>query len=171
VNGDALVFREPAKFKPASRIVARATTAFRRLRSVDYVERLASSPRDRVVSDFTLERPNRLMYRIKGGADGIVIGTRRWDRAHGGKWIPSEQTLTQQPEPIWSGHLTNAYLLETTPKDYVVAFMKPLGPVWFTVRLDRKTLLPRNLRMTAAAHFMTHLYTRFNGARKIFPPR
>jgi copper transport protein len=171
VNGDVLVFRQPAKLKPASRIVARVTTAFRRLRSVDYVERLASSPRDRVVSDFTLERPDRLMYRIRGGADGIVIGTRRWDRVPKGKWIPSEQMLTQQPEPIWSGHFTNAYVLETTPKEYVVAFMKPLGPVWFTVRLDRKTFLPRSLRMTAAAHFMTHVYTRFNGPRKIYAPR
>jgi copper transport protein len=171
VNGDVLTFREPAKLERANRIVVRATDAFRNLRSVDYVERLASSPRNKVVSDFTLERPNRLMYRIKGGADGIVIGTRRWDRAHGGNWIPSEQTLTQEPEPIWTGEFTNAYLLETTSKDYVVALMKPLGPVWFTVRLDRKTYLPRSLRMTATAHFMTHVYTRFNGPRKIFPPR
>jgi hypothetical protein len=171
VNGQALVFREPARFKPANTIVTRATNAFRALRSVDYVERLASSPRDKVVSDFTLERPNRLMYRIRGGADGIVIGTRRWDRVKGGKWISSEQSLTQQPEPIWSGHFTNAYLLQTTPRDYVVAFMKPIGPAWFTVRLDRKTLLPHDLRMTATAHFMTHVYTRFNAPRKIFPPR
>jgi hypothetical protein len=171
VNGKVLTFKEPAKRTPAGRLVARATNTFRNLRSVDYVERLASSPRDKVVSDFTLERPNRLMYRIKGGADGIVIGERRWDRTNGGKWIPSEQTLTPQPEPIWSGHFTNAYLLETTPKEYVVSFMKPLGPVWFTIHLDRKTFLPRNLRMTAAAHFMRHVYTRFNAPRQIFPPR
>jgi copper transport protein len=171
VNGKVFVFREPRSLKPADRFVTRATNTFRNLRSVDYVERLASSPRDKVVSDFTLERPDRLMYRIHGGADGIVIGTRRWDRTNGGKWIPSEQTLTQEPEPIWSGHFTNAYLLKTTPQEYVVAFMKPIGPVWFTVWLNRKTYLPRTLRMTAAAHFMTHRYTSFNALRKIVPPR
>jgi hypothetical protein len=122
-----------------------------------------------VVADFTLERPDRLEYRIRGGADGIIIGSRRWDRA-GAKWVPSPQDPTSQPEPIWAGHFTNAYLLETTPTTYVVSFLKPTGPVWFTLYLDRRTFLPRSLRMTAAAHFMTHRYVRFNAARKIRAP-
>ncbi|HLB20042.1 MAG TPA: CopD family protein, partial [Gaiellaceae bacterium] len=170
VGGHVLVFQVPADAKPAAALVARATSAFRRLRSVDYVERLASDPRNKVVSDFTLERPNRLEYRIRDGADGIIIGTRRWDRTRGGKWVPSAQDVTPQPEPIWAGHATNAYLLETTPTTYVVSFFKPTGPVWFTVRLDRKTFLPRSLRMTAASHFMTHRYTSFNAAPRIRAP-
>ena len=160
----------PAHPRPAAALVARATAAFRALRSVDYVERLASSPRNRVVADFTLERPNRLEYRIRGGASGIVIGSRRWDRSGKGRWLPSPQEPTPQPEPIWAGHVTNAFLLQTTPATYVVSFMKPLGPTWFTVRLDRRTLLPRNLRMTTAAHFMKHRYTAFNAPRRIRAP-
>jgi hypothetical protein len=171
VGSRTLVFRVPAAARPAARIVARATRAFRNLRSVDYLERLASSPRDKVVARFTLERPNRLEYRIRGGADGIIIGSRRWDRTRGGKWVPSAQDLTPQPEPIWAGHATNAYLLETTPTTYVVSFFKPAGPVWFTVRLDRRTMLPSSLRMTAAAHFMTHRYLRFNAPPSIKAPR
>jgi copper transport protein len=170
VGGRVLVFQVPAKARPADAIIARATRAFRRLRSVDYVERLASDPRNKVVADFTLERPNRLEYRIRGGADGIIIGSRRWDRQRAGKWVASPQDVTPQPEPIWAGHSTNAYLLESTPRTYVVSFFKPIGPVWFTLRLDRKTLLPRTLRMTAAAHFMTHRYTSFNAPRKIRAP-
>ena len=170
VGGRVLAFQVPADAKPAAALVARATRAFRRLRSVDYIERLASDPRNKVVSDFTLERPNRLEYRIRGGADGIIIGTRRWDRTRGGRWVPSAQDVTPQPEPIWAGQATNAYLLESTPTTYVVSFFKPTGPVWFTVRLDRKTLLPRSLRMTAASHFMTHRYTSFNAAPKIRAP-
>ena len=134
------------------------------------MERLASSPRDKVVSDFTLERPNRLEYRIKGGASGIIIGSRRWDRVPGGKWIPSAQEPTLQPEPIWSGHATNVSLLKANSSSYVVSFFKPNGPVWFTVRFDRRTLLPRELHMTAAAHFMTHRYTKFNAPRRIRAP-
>ncbi|HMI28324.1 MAG TPA: hypothetical protein VK490_01385, partial [Gaiellaceae bacterium] len=170
VNGRTLTFAIPARPRPAAALVAKATTAFRALRSVDYVERLASSPRNRVVADFTLERPNRLEYRIRGGASGIVIGNRRWDRTGNHPWQPSPQSPTLQPEPIWAGQVTNAFLLETTPTSYVVAFMKPLGPTWFTIRLDRRTLQPRALRMTTAAHFMTHRYTRFNAPARIKAP-
>ena len=170
VDGRKVVFRFPARARRADALVARATNAFRRLRSVDYVERLASSPTNKVVAEFTLERPDRLEYRIRGGADGIIIGSRRWDRARGGKWVPSPQEPTSQPEPIWAGHPQDAYLLETTPTTYVVSFLKPIGPTWFTLRLDRRTLLPRSLRMTAPAHFMTHTYTRFNAAPKIRAP-
>jgi copper transport protein len=170
VDGHPLVFVVPAHARPAAELVNRATAAFRRLRSVDYVERLASSPRDKVVSRFMLERPNRLMYRIRNGADGIIIGTRRWDRSHGAPWVESPQDLTPEPEPIWAGHFTNAYLLRTTPSTYVVSFLKPTGPVWFTLWLDRRTLLPKSLRMTAAAHFMVHRYTRFNGPPAIRAP-
>jgi putative copper export protein len=170
VNGRTLTFAIPARPRPAAALVAKATTAFRALRSVDYVERLASSPRNRVVADFTLERPNRLEYRIRGGASGIVIGNRRWDRTGNDPWQPSPQSPTPQPEPIWAGQVTNAFLLETTPTSYVVAFMKPLGPTWFTIRLDRRTLQPRALRMTTAAHFMTHRYTRFNAPARIKAP-
>ena len=170
VDGRVLRFTIPARPTPAAPLVARATRAFQALRSVDYVERLASSPRNKVVSDFTLERPNKLEYRIRGGASGIIIGGHRWDRAGNGPWVESGQTPLVQPEPIWVGHFTNAFLLGTTPTTYVVSFLKPLGPTWFTVRLDRRTLLPRDLRMTTAAHFMTHRYTRFNAPPRIRRP-
>ena len=170
IGGKRLTFAIPAHPTQAAALVAKATRLFRSLRSVDYLERLASSPRSKVVSDFTLERPNKLEYRIRGGASGIVIGARRWDRASGQPWVESGQTPLPQPEPIWAGHFTNAFLLDTTPTSYVVSFMKPLGPTWFTVRLDRKTLLPRGLRMTTAAHFMTHRYTRFNAPPRIKAP-
>jgi copper transport protein len=163
-------FSVPARPRAAAPLVRRATRAFRALRSVSYVERLASSPRDRVVADFTLERPNRLEYHIRGGADGIVIGNRRWDRAEGGKWIPSEQSPTPQPEPVWAGPLRNAYLFQTTDQDYVVSFLNPNGPAWFLVYLDRRTLRPRMLGMTAPAHFMVHTYTSFNVPPRIRAP-
>jgi copper transport protein len=172
VDGRRLVFRVPATLRPADPIVARATRVFRALRSVDFVERLASSPRNHVVADFTLERPDREEYRIRGGASGIIIGPRRWDRENAGRWFPSSQQPTSQPEPIWTGHVTNAYVLQATPREYVVSFLKRSSgsPAWFTLRLDRETFRPRDLRMTAAAHFMTHRYTRFNAPPKIKPP-
>jgi hypothetical protein len=171
VSGRKLAFVLPAGRRSARSLVSRATAKFRALRSVDYVERLASSPRDRVVADFTLERPDRLEYRIRGGASGIVIGAKRWDKEAKGPWLPSPQQPTSQPEPIWGGGITNAYFLKTTPTTYVVSFMNPIGPAWFTLTLNRKTLRPTGLHMTAAAHFMTHDYTRFNAPPSIRPPK
>jgi len=55
-----LVFRLPVKARPAGGLVEWATRTFRALRSVNYVERLACGPKNRVVADFTLGRPNRL---------------------------------------------------------------------------------------------------------------
>lgn len=164
------VFRVPGTLRPADALVSRVTEAFRALNSVAYLERLASSPRNRVVAEFTLERPNRLEYRIRGGASGIIIGPRRWDRERGGKWVLSPQQPSSQPEPIWAGGVTNAYVLSTTPTTYVVSFLKPIGPAWFTLVLDRRTLLPRHLTMTAAAHFMTHRYSGFNAPARIRRP-
>jgi hypothetical protein len=170
VDGRRFVFRVPRTFRRADALVSRATEAFRALDSVAYLERLASSPRNRVVSAFTLESPNRLEYRIRRGASGIIIGPRRWDRERGGKWVLSPQQPSGQPEPIWAGGVTNAYLLRTTPTTYVVSFLKPIGPAWFTLVLNRRTLLPRHLSMTAPAHFMTHSYGGFNAPRRIKAP-
>jgi hypothetical protein len=172
VNGRTLVFHLPLRAAPsAAALVTRATRAFRRLRSVTYVERLASSPRDHIVSEFTLERPDRVEYQIRGGAAGIVIGSLRWDREKQGMpWTKSASSELPQPTPIWGAPLTNAHLLAQTRDTYLVSMLNPRVPAWFTVLLDRHTLLPRKLEMTATAHFMHHRYVAYNRSRSIFPP-
>ena len=171
VNGRPFVFRVPPTMRSVAALVSRATQRFRALTSVSYTERLASSARDRVVARFTLEAPDRLEYTIRAGASGIIIGASRWDRQRGGTWVPSPQERTPQPEPIWGGGITNAYLLRATPSSYVVSFLKPIGPAWFTLVLDRRSLRPRRVMMTAPAHFMTHTYSGFNAPRRIRAPR
>ena len=52
-----------------------------------------------------------------------------------------------------------------------VSFADPTIPAWFTVSFDRRTLRPRVLHMTAAAHFMVGRYLTFNRPRTIRPPR
>jgi len=51
-----------------------------------------------------------------------------------------------------------------------VSFVNPSTPAWFTVAIDRATYRPLRLRMTAAAHFMTHRYLEFNRPLAIEPP-
>ena len=173
VDGRRLVLPVPARWppRPAGALVARLTDAFERLRSVSYVERLASSPRNGIVSDFTLEAPNRFSYRIHGGPSAIVIGARRWDRVPGGAWDKTSYFETPEPTPIWEGPISNAYLLGRTRGAVTVTFLNRRVPAWFTVRLDRRRLLPRMVTMTATAHFMRHRYFGFNAPRRIFPPR
>jgi copper transport protein len=172
VDGRTLVLPAPTSWppQPAARLVARATRTFERLASVSYVERLASSPRNRIVSDFTLEAPSRFSYRIHGGPSAVVIGGRRWDRVRAGPWDETPYSSLPQPTPIWEGRITNAFILRQTGRATTVTFLNRRAPAWFTVRLSRQTTLPRELEMTATAHFMQHRYFGFDAPRQIFPP-
>ena len=170
VDGRRHTFVVPRTAPDATALMTRASRTFRALRSVTYIERLASSPRNRIVSKFTLEAPDRVEYRIRGGASGIVIGTRRWDGGNG-HWIESQSTYLPQPSPIWGTPITNAHVLARRGNDVTVSFLNPKVPAWFLVDLDARSLRPRALEMTATAHFMHHVYSGFNAPRRIFPPR
>jgi hypothetical protein len=144
---------------------------YRALSSVRYRERLASDETHALVAGWRLERPNRIEYSIARGAQGIVIGNRRWDRdTPHGRWIESEQTPLPQPATQWS-HAANAHIIAQTPSTTTVSFVDQTIPAYFTVAFDRKTLRPRVLHMTAASHFMTDTYLGFNAPREIRPPR
>jgi len=169
VDGRLHAFFVPRIAPDASGLAARASNAFRSLRSVTYVERLASSPRNRIVTTFTLEAPDRVEYRIHGGSSAIVIGTRRWDSSDG-HWVKSSSVFTPQPLPIWGTPITNAHVLARTRNDVTVSFLNPKIPAWFVVHFDPRTLHPQSLEMTATAHFMHHVYSGFDAPRRIFPP-
>jgi hypothetical protein len=167
VGSRRLRFFVPRRVPAAAALVARATRAFRRLRSVSYVEHLASTPRSRIVSTFTLEAPDRLQYRIHGGATAIVIGERRWDGC-----TRSTTSRLTQPTPVWGvGPVTNAHVLRRTRSALLLSFLVPGVPAWFEVSFDRGTLRPRELQMTATAHFMHHAYFGFDAPRRVFPPK
>ena len=163
-------FDVPNDAPDATGLVKRATRRFKELRSVRFVQRLASSPRNHIVTTFTLEAPNRFAYRIHGGASSVVIGARRWDRTSG-QWTSSQSTLFPQPRPDWGEVVTNAHVLKRTSTTVIVSFLNPSIPAWFTVWFDPRTLRPRELDMTATAHFMHDRYADFNAPRRIFPPR
>ena len=149
----------------------RARTAYRALRGVSYRERLASDPQHAIVARWRLEGPNRIEYSIAGGAQGIVIGSTRWDReTPNGRWIASAQTPLPQPATQWS-YAANAHVIAQTPTTVTVSFVDSTIPAYFTVVLDRRTLLTHALYMTASAHFMTQSGFRFSAPREIRPPR
>jgi hypothetical protein len=170
VDGRRFEFPIPRSAPDATALMRRATSAFRALGNVTYVERLASSTRDHIVTTFTLERPNRVEYQIHGGAAAIVIGAERWDRT-GTKWVESASTPLPQPSPVWGTQIADAHVLARTPSTVVISFLNPGIPAWFEARFDAHTMLPRRLDMIAASHFMHHVYTAYNRPRRIFRPR
>ena len=168
VDGVISTFTVPRHTPGAAALVARLGRRFRAFTSVEYVELLASGPQHGIVARWRLERPDRLSYSIANGAQAIVIGARRWDRATPrGRWQQSSQTPPlRQPAPQWA-RATNAHLLG----EGVVAFADPTTPAYFTVHFDPKTLRPTLLEMTAASHFMSDGYVRFDSGRRLHPPR
>jgi len=168
-------FRIPSSTRPGSAIVTRAEGVFRRLRSLVYVESLRSGPTVGLVTTWRMARPDRLTYQIHGGAAAVVIGARRWDRTKpGGKWVESQSTTLHVPAPTWGSDVQDAQVLGSATVGgrpvWIVSFVTPSVPAWFTAWIDKRSNRTLQLRMTAAAHFMFHRYTEFNGPLKIVPP-
>ena len=170
-------FELPTRPRPAAAIVARAARATRKLTSLVYVESLRSGPTGGLLTTWTMKAPNEVEYRIRGGADAIVLGIRRWDRDRAGApWRRSQQLpALRVPQPAWGSRATNAYVLRETSVGgrpaWVVSFANPSTPAWFTAVIDRATYRPLQLHMTAASHFMTHRYLEFDRPLTIEPPR
>jgi copper transport protein len=164
-------FDVPATTSPGDALLRRVEDRYRTLRSVFYLERLASSPAHAITALWRLEYPDRLEYQIPNGAAGIVIGNRRWDRATpDAAWQESAQTRLPQPATLWSS-IANVHVVASDPDTKTLTFVDPETPAFFEAVIDVHTLLPRTVRMTASAHFMVDRYVRFNAPRAIHPPR
>jgi hypothetical protein len=168
-------FRIPASTRVGTPIVHSAARVFRNLRSLEYVESLRSGPTGGLLTTWRMSAPDRLSYNIRGRASAVVIGARRWDRARpGAKWVESQSSIVQVPAPTWSSDATNAHVLGSATVNgrpvWIVSFVTPSVPAWFTAWIDKRDYRTLQLKMTAAAHFMFHRYTRFNAPLKIVPP-
>ena len=78
------------------------------------------------------------------------------------------------PQPTWGNLTANAHVLGTARVNghpvWVVSFVNPSVPAWFTAWIDQKSYRTLRLRMTAASHFMFHRYVEFDKPLKIVPP-
>ena len=164
-------FGVPSLRRPGGALLRRIGARFRALRSVFYLETLASSTSHTVTSLWRLESPNRVSYQIPGGAAGIVIGAHRWDRERpDAAWQKSAQSELTQPATAWAA-AADVHVVADDGTTKTLTFDDPGVPAFFRLVVDAKTLLPRELRMTASAHFMVDRYVRFNAPRAIVPPR
>jgi copper transport protein len=137
---------------------------FQASRSIEYEERLASSPTNVLISRWRLEAPNRVAYTIRGGSQAVVIGAHRWDRASPrAPWVESSQTPLPQPTVPFR-RATNVWQIST----HDVVFVDPTIPGYFDLEFHER---PTALHMIAAAHFMTDRYVSFGSAPRLRAPR
>jgi hypothetical protein len=156
---------------PGTAFLRRATREFRRLHSVVYQERLASSPTNAINTTWKLVAPYSLEYAIRGGAKGIVIGKRRWDQElPGGRWTRSSSVLLPQPAAAWGTRFADVHVLRATATRLTASWVDPVVPAWFTATFDKRSARPTALRMTAPGHFMRHRYLAYDTPVRITPP-
>jgi hypothetical protein len=123
-----------------------------------------------------MQAPDRMTYVIPKGASAVVVGGRRWDRTKpSAKWVESQQEpKLQLPAPAWGNPTVNAHILGTATVGgrpvWLVSFVNPSVPAWFTAWIDRSNYHTLRLKMTAASHFMLDRYTGFNRPLGISPP-
>lgn len=164
VDGRTLTFRITPDAPDAAALLAKVERAYRSSRTIVFDETLASTPTNATTTRFTMVAPNRLSFHTRGGASGIVIGDRRWDRANdNARWVPSSQTPLDVTQPYWS-EPTNAHLVAPD----TITFLDRRIPAWFRLTLAHGR--PTVQRMTAAAHFMTDRYVGFDGPATVSPP-
>ena len=159
---------------PAAKLMRQATAAYRRLRTLVIRERLASDPTHAVSTVYRAVAPDRLHLTTRNGNRAIIIGNRRWDKRAGQPWRESSQSPIHSIIPFWVTTPLNPRLLGSASVGghavWVVSFVTPRVPAWFTIWIDKKTRRTLQLRMTAAAHFMLHRYGPFNARLTIRPP-
>jgi hypothetical protein len=171
-----VVFHVPASPRSAAAIVSRAARVTRSLRSLVYIESLRSGPTGGLLTTWRMKAPDELEYSIRGGASAVVLGERRWDRDKpGAAWHRSQQLpALRVPQPAWGSTATNAHVLSEARVEgrpvWVVSFVNPTTPAWFTAWIDRESYRTLRLRMTAAAHFMFHRYLEFDRPIRIVAP-
>ena len=153
----------------AASIVADATRTYKNLSSFTIHDRLASDETHAVVTRWKIVAPDKLAYKIVNGPAAVVVGDKRWDKVPGGTWQESAQTPIHQPTPFWSSWI-DARVLSQTKDAWRVSFYAPTTPGWFELSIQKRTMRPVAMRMTATAHFMHQVYSAFNEPVAIRPP-
>ncbi|MGH3000749.1 MAG: hypothetical protein ACRDNM_15750, partial [Gaiellaceae bacterium] len=153
-----------------SALVARAARTWRALHSLAFSDRLGSDETHVVFSNWRTVAPDRLAYVVRGGYSAVIVGGRRWDRAPGGRWVESPQTVpVKQPVPLWQS-ATDAHVIGQTRTTWRITFYDPGTPAWFAIVVDRCSFRTLDLRMITTAHFMHERYGAFDVPLAVEPP-
>jgi hypothetical protein len=170
------VFDLPSHWQAAAgrSVVRRAEAAYRRLNSYVTHQRLGSDAAHVVDTTYEAVRPDRLSYRVRGGPEAVIVGPARWDRLPGGTWVRSTQSPITPVAPAWAPGVENVSLLGSASvagrPAWVVSFVNPGTPAFFTAWVDKRTGETLAVDMNAAGHFMHDDYGSFDAPLAITPP-
>jgi hypothetical protein len=176
-NGDHAAFTFPANGPSARglKLVHEAEAEYKQIHSMVTHERLGSSPTQVTDTTYYSVAPHRLRFLVKGEDESIIIGRHRWDRNLGGPWRESQQSVITPIAAYWTPLVKDATVLGSSTVGgrpvWVISFADPQTPGFFTIWLDKQNHRTLKLQMTAAAHFMHHVYTDFNAPLKVVPPK
>lgn len=156
-------------------VVRGAADEYKHIHSMVTYERLGSSPTQVVYTTYYAVAPDRLRFNVRGEGSSIIIGDKRWDREKRGAWQESAQAPIKPIAPYWAPLIQDATILGSATVEgrpvWVVSFADPQTPGFFTVWVDKSNNRTLELKMTAAVHFMHHLYTGFNAPISVTPPK
>jgi copper transport protein len=162
----------------AKRLLARAQSTMRRLRTMREEERLTSGPGTFVRTRYRLKAPHRFSYETSSGARSIVIGKRQWTRTRGDPWQAQRfgglSAFRTKGFFRWTPYARAARLLRVYAsrgrRFAEVALFDPATPVWFRLQIELTTGRVLKDRMITKAHFMDRRYFAFNEPIEIVPP-
>lgn len=159
-----------------SQLLQRATARMRQLHTFRITETLGPA-RKPLVTDYQLEAPDRLQYRLATGPETIFVGATRYSRDRPSEpWKAESTSPIQVPTLIWEQEtsqgpkLVGSDQIDGVPTQ-VVSFFEQLdgGPIWFRLWVDGQGLV-RHAEMRAPGHFMDHRYFDFDGPISINAP-
>ena len=85
----------------AAAVVAKAAKTWLGLRALVIDDKLGDG-HTTLDTVWKIVAPDRVAYLISDGDESIIIGDRRWVKPAGStRWIESQQTPVQQPQPFW----------------------------------------------------------------------
>lgn len=177
LGGRAYRFQLPPSLdlRSGSATISRAGKVWNALKTLVWHERLAATPTFALHTVYRAVAPDQLAYTISRRSSAIIIGTKRWDRATpAGRWVESPQVPpVHQPVPYWAAVTDARVLGQGTVRGkpvWIVSFFDPVTPAWFEAQVEKSTGRTLVLAMTAAAHFMHHVYGPFDAPFELRPP-
>jgi uncharacterized membrane protein len=159
----------------ARRLLGRAETTMRALRSVREDELVTSGPGTRALTRYALRAPDRLAYATDRGVRAVQIGRRQWLRAPGDLWtvapIPGGLPFRTRTWFRWTPYARAVELLGERGGVAELAAADPATPVWFRLSVDVRTGRVLREELVARARLIRHRFFGFNARVTIRPPR
>jgi len=162
----------------ARRILVRAQTTMRRLRSARESETVTSGPGSYGATSYWLRAPDRMRYRTDGGAKTVIVGRRQWFKTPAVDWQPGEYggglRFRTRTWFRWTIYARTVRLLDIRRQGgrrvAELALMDEGTPVWFRVSVDLESSRVLTERMATKGHFMNSRYFAFDKRVRIQAP-